>query len=65
MTALSFEETTDLVGVVLAIVMVALFAAVDLLPVGHSARRISGIAAGSALTLLVAVVAYRFAVMAE
>jgi tetrahydromethanopterin S-methyltransferase subunit F len=63
--AASFEQVTDVIGVALALVMVALFAAVDLLPEGRLARRVSGLAAGSVFTVLMVVVAYRFSVLAE
>jgi uncharacterized membrane protein YccF (DUF307 family) len=60
----SFNQATDVIGVTLAIAMVVMFAAVDLLPVGHPVRRVSGFAAGSAFTALMVLVGYRFAVMA-
>lgn len=65
MIAASLDQVTDVVGVTLAIAMVVLFAAVDLLPSGSLGRRLSGLAAGSLFTVLVVVVGYRFAVLAE
>lgn len=63
--AASLDEVTDVVGIVLAVAMVVLFAAVDLLPPGSLGRRVSGLAAGSLFTVLIVVVGYRFAVLAE
>lgn len=65
MIAASLEHVTDAVGVALTIVLVVLFAVVDLVPAGHVGRRVGAVAAGSAFTALIALVAYRFVVLAQ
>lgn len=64
MISASVDDVTDVVGIGIAIVMVALFAAVDMLPSGTVIRRLSGYTAGALFAILIALVAYRFAVLA-
>lgn len=65
MIGASTEQVTDVVGIALVVVMVGLFAAVDLLPEGRLARRVTGMAAGTVFVVLMGIIAFRFAVLAQ